>query len=739
MATASGMFLFFKGARTRVRQTRSVAFPLEAKAGGFRLLGPGGGGALFLPAVSEHYIFVTCDMGPAFASLDGGTTWRFVDLGAAITQHASSAGKLRAIGLGLWESNSSLDEWQLIFPTDDHARVVLRGDHADPHLVDTPHPIAFAQSPSGTLSVAAVSGDAIRLFVRDERSDRWIAGRDLHYRPSALVNVGETLFAIDPRRGIVNLWNDTVALPSRGTTQLVCARDSAFAITDDAGDDPLAGATELWHSVDGGRAFSNRTHALRDAVGDRSPRIVSIATAPNRNGHVLASFKLDDRFGVAGSEDAGASFKVLFVDGDNRPAQNVADPWIASRFGPSWAEAPLGLAASDAGVIVATDYGRVLVSQDAGRSWSGTYSVRTNSNTVATTGINSTTAYGVHFDPFDRARVILASADVGGFVSEDAASSWSPCEGVPRAWRNTMYWAEFDPHVRGRVVAAVSGTHDLPRPKMWRRQSPLSFRGGIVHSEDGGRSWRHRAKGIPDAAVTHLLVDPTSASRGLWFACVLGHGVFRSADGGETWTRASDGLPAQPMVWALSRASDGTLYVVVVRRAEGDDAAAGAIFTSSSNGTTWQPLALPPQVTGPTSIIADPEHPRRLVLSAWGWHHPERNTIGGIFVSDDRGRAWRRVLARDNFVFSVTRDERNASRIYAAGFSGTAWRSDDAGETFLPIRGFGFKNAHRIFADHAHAGCIYIATFGAGLWRGLGDTDADGKTLTEALPRRRGV
>jgi hypothetical protein len=144
-------------------------------------------------------------------------------------------------------------------------------------------------------------------------------------------------------------------------------------------------------------------------------------------------------------------------------------------------------------------------------------------------------------------------------------------------------------------------------------------------------------------------------------------------------------------------------------------------------------------VTGPTSIIADPRLPQRLILSAWGWHHPERRTRGGIFVSDDRGAAWRRVLSRDSFVFSVSRDPLHAERLYAAGFSGTAWRSDDAGETFLPIRGFRFKNAHRVFVDPTRDGYIYIATFGAGLWHGRAETDPEARTLTEEMPRRRSV
>ncbi len=723
--------------RPKVRETRALALQFEARSQGWGLLGPGGGGALFLPAIGKNYIFVTCDMGPAFASLDAGVTWRLVDLDAPILAHESRSDKVRALSLGVWESNSSLTEWRLIFPSDDRARVALEGDHAEPHFVDAPHPIAFAESTRGHLSVVASSNENTKLFSRAPGSDVWVAENVVHYQPNALVNVGEALFAIDPERGIVNFRNDQVILPSRGTTQLVATEGSAFAITNENADDPLSGATDLWYSQDEARTFRKVTGALQAAVASKQARIVSIAVSSK--GTLIASFKTEERFGVVESTDHCASFTALFIDGDRKPASNVFDPWIANRFEPSWADAPLGLAIDDDQTRVATDYGRVLVSHDSGQSWTGAYAARTSAGAVTTTGINTTTAYGVHADPFDHARIILASADIGGFVSEDAARSWAPCSGVPRAWRNTMYWAEFDPHVRGRVLAAVSDTHDLPRPKMWRRKSPLSFRGGIIHSEDGGRSWHHRAKGIPDAAVTQVLTDPASGGHGRWFACVLGHGIFTSTDGGETWAQSSTGLSREPTVWSLSRAEDGTLYAVMARRAEGDNALPGAVFVSSSNGTNWRALALPKNVTGPTSLIADPFLPKRLVLSAWGWHHPERNTQGGIFVSDDSGDTWKRVLARDNFIFSISRDPVHTKRIYATGFSGTAWRSDDAGDTFLPIRGFRYKNAHRAFADRINDGYIYIATFGAGLWHGLAETDAGAKTISEEFPRRRAM
>ena len=62
--------------------------------------------------------------------------------------------------------------------------------------------------------------------------------------------------------------------------------------------------------------------------------------------------------------------------------------------------------------------------------------------------------------------------------------------GIPAEWSNTTYWVAFDPKVRGRMWSVDSGTHDLPRPKMWRRTSVETFKGGVCRSDDGGRTWK---------------------------------------------------------------------------------------------------------------------------------------------------------------------------------------------------------------------------------------------------------
>jgi hypothetical protein len=58
---------------------------------------------------------------------------------------------------------------------------------------------------------------------------------------------------------------------------------------------------------------------------------------------------------------------------------------------------------------------------------------------------------------------------------------------------------------KGRILAVVSGVHDLSRPKMWRGRDVKTYRGGVVVSEDGGKSWKVSSEGMGQTAATHIL------------------------------------------------------------------------------------------------------------------------------------------------------------------------------------------------------------------------------------------
>src|SRR5262249_37755168 len=107
---------------------------------------------------------------------------------------------------------------------------------------------------------------------------------------------------------------------------------------------------------------------------------------------------------------------------------------------------------------------------------------------------------------------------------------------------------------------------------------------------------------------------------------------------------------------------------------------------------------------------------------------------GGIFVSDNEGKAWKQVMEKDQHIHDITYDNRNKT-YYACGFNSGAYRSADKGETWQRIRGYNFKWGKRVEPDPVHPGNIYIITFGGGIWYGpeKGDTTDREDIITPVL------
>src|SRR6202035_5475411 len=123
---------------------------------------------------------------------------------------------------------------------------------------------------------------------------------------------------------------------------------------------------------------------------------------------------------------------------------------------------------------------------------------------------------------------------------------------------------------RGRMWSVNSGTHDLPRPKMFRRNSVLNYKGGVCRSDDGGKTWEKSNTGMEPRAPTHILLDPTSPpdARVLYVAA-FGRGVYKSADGGLSWKLKNNGITQnEPFAWRIIRDNGGALYVLIARRSE---------------------------------------------------------------------------------------------------------------------------------------------------------------------------
>ena len=485
-------------------------------------------------------------------------------------------------------------------------------------------------------------------------------------------------------------------------------------------------------SGDEGRTWQTCTPAL----GQQAGRFEIVATSARQARVAYAGFRglklgarpADLYNGIAKTTDAGKSWTFVFRESTS-PASNLDPSHIEARAAAKnediWFDAPagLGVAPGNADICYASDLFRTYRTLDGGRNWAQVNSVRVGADRWTTRGLDVTTNYGIHFDPFDQQHVFISYTDIGAFHSFDGGASWQTATGgVPNRWRNTTYWLELDPEVKDLVWGAFSGVHDLPRPKMWRRTDPSAFIGGVGVSTDGGRHWTPSNAGMPETSVTHLLLDPTSpAGRRTLYACGFGRGVFKSTDNGKNWVLKNNGITeAKPFAWRIVRANDGTLYLLVARSNDGvyGQPGGGAIYKSSDGAEHWRKMALPDGVNAPNGLALDPRDNRRMYLAAWGQERTNVDTGGGVYLSTDAGATWKPVLTRSQHVYDVTVDPRSPDTLYACGFDAAAYRSTDAGLHWSRIRGYNFKWGHRVMMDPQDPAKIYIMTYGGSVWHG---------------------
>jgi photosystem II stability/assembly factor-like uncharacterized protein len=739
--------------------------------------GPGGGGAMFNPAVSPvdpDYAYVACDMTGSYCTENGGKSWRMFSLHSPVRFFSfdpSDPEVVYAGSVGLFRTTNRGKTWHLVYPVPDQVTgLVSKGDHAEEMIVtkDSTETEVLAMAVDPELKenlFAVISTDRkIALISSSDYGKSWKKIKDIEDEISKIF--------IDPSssagdRTIYLTGSKSVLTREKGQWQILyCPKGVKkmtsyaagydnekksfilYAISGKSYFNPEGDKSGIYYSGDGGKTWENRQSGLLNfqKVDGEPPEYRTIATCSGNPSTLYVSFR-DLRtskdtlcLGVAVSRDYGKSWTLAWKDkltsGTTGYTPNYEKGWIDEKFGPGWGENPFAIAVapSDPNICYTTDFGRAIGTRDGGKTWNQLYSARKKGGCWISSGLEVTTGYMLAADPFDKGHVLLANTDIGLLSSNDSCLSWSATgndNGIPNNWINSTYWITYDPLVKGTIWAAMSDIHDLPRPKMWRRHGITGYQGGIVMTADGGRSWKPVSADIGEAAITHIIIDPNSkpGNRTL-YACAFGKGVFKSTDNGKSWEQKNNGIEGrEPFAWRITlNEKQGTLFLVICRRSDngsiGNDMD-GMIYRSDDGAASWKRMNLPDGTNGPMSLALDTENNDRLLLSAWGRVTPGRfspDAGGGIFITTDNGRTWKNVLSSDQHIHDITFDARSKT-YYACGFNSSAYRSTDKGETWSKIKGYDFKWGKRVEPDPYNPGKIFVITFGGGVWHGPASGD----------------
>lgn len=748
--------------------------------------GGGGGVAnpTINPADPDHF-FVNCDMTGAYVTYDGGRSWRMFSLWSVPTDfefdpgdpdavYAASSGYIYSEDRGsalslLYRSENRGRSWRIIYPDVSKAgsldklqtRNLLPSQIIEGAYDGTISKIKVDPADNRRIFLAIAplggfmgggrrdDGQPARLILSTDRGMSWrlvaeLPGRQvLGIYPGSLRGVAGEVTVFTEKAG-VSIEESSgkmtpLKLPADRISNVAFGRDGkgtilylVIAMQLEGG--KISGGVyrsrdwaKSWTQVNSGLLMDVPAGNVPTRIGglgvcETSPEVAYLSS---RNAGLDPQDTTTWRFGIFKTENAGESWKPVWLSNSREYLTgNYDGSWLSRSFGPGWCGNPgrLSVAPSNAEICVASDGGRAFRTEDGGRTWHQLHSRNQPDGSVKSTGLDVTTCYGIHFDPFDKQHIFITYTDIGLWHSFDGGESWfHAIEGIPRVvWSNTCYWIEFDPQVRGKIWSVWTHAHDLPRVKMFTSGFE-NQQGGVGVSLDSGRTWSKSNQGLPANAVcTNILLDPKSPvdSRTLYI-CVFDHGVYKSTDGGGSWLEANQGLGDNRFAWQLRRNSAGRIYVLSARGSRTDGTpVAGTIYYTDNGATSWQPLALPEGTTGPHDLQIDPAEPRRMYLSCWPRNTEAGDVCGGIYRTEDGGSTWKQLFDERIRVNSAALDPADPAVIYINTFHNAAYRSDDRGETWKRLEGYRFKWGQRAIPDPNHPGMLYLTTYGGSVFYG---------------------
>jgi len=777
-------------------QSGSQATKHDQDVTSWERIGPGGGGSTFFPTFSyadTGVFFVRCDMTGSYLTKDGGNSYQqinFVGTASCFVFDPNDPETMYVATASLNRSNDGGKTWERIFPPENEIiSERFTGDHASLEI----------ETIDSTLYSGAHGISSVRIDPLDSKTIYVALGSNFFYS----TNEGKTWEKHSIQHKIDYLYTnkhtlkDHIYIFSAGSIyifdkatktikslQIPEAMSPAFSFS--AGEvknsdqvifyalhrlvqmeNPYAfNHCEVWTSVDHGINWTKSNDpVIKNRSSESLPSLASIICSEfdaaqayavcNRYEEKRSDNTVQIWYGALKTGDGGKAWDWVWKGGggtgqygvkDAADAENLTDAWVHKAFGGEFIQLiDAGVSPFDGNVAVVTDWYRTMKTTDGGRNWSEIYSKKQADGTFISRGMDVTTTYGVHFDPFDSSHIAISYTDIGYHHSFNGGKSWSrSTDGVPAEWINTCYWLEFDPEIKGKMWSAWSGLHDFPRGKMTRNPAWKDFgKGGICISEDGGKTWFPSYQGMGfDSPSTSIVLDKTSepGSRTL-YASVYNKGVYKSIDDGKSWELKNNGIGENTSAFELTILENGDLFLTVSalpmhkNGKEGRGFYSGAVYKSIDGAETWTKLNITKAPLFPNGIDYDRQNPDRIYLACWAeidlsdligltvakatGGNEVIDMEGGIFLSEDGGNTWTSIFDKDQYVYDVTVDPFHPGRVYCCTFNKAAYRSDDYGKTWKRIIGYDFHWGHRIVVDQNDHEKIFITTFGSSVWHGI--------------------